>query len=180
MGTAIALVALLFPLQVSPAPLAGWKDFSPKGGGFIVKMPADPEETTRTIEAVHGTTRVRQFGVERDGVAYMVTRTDLPPAAVAGGPRKTLDEARDEGVRKSGGTLKEERAIELDGHPGREMVLELPETRARVGGIYTTRIYLVGRTHYQIARLSPKGKERPAETKAFLESFRLKGEGATE
>jgi hypothetical protein len=103
----------------------------------------------------------------------MVIRTDLPPDVVAQGSKKTLDEARENGVRNSGGTLKEEKEIELDGNPGREMVLDLPDSRIRGGGIYKSRIYLVGQTHYQVITASPKARERSEEMKAFLNSFRL-------
>jgi hypothetical protein len=154
-------------------PLDDWKDISPKDGGFSVKMPGVPEEKSQKIEAIQGPAQITLWGIERDGAAYMVIRTELPPAVVAGGPRKTLDEARDKGVRKSGGTLREEKEIEMNGHPGRELVLDLPDSRFRGGAIYKTRIYLVGRTQYQVITASSKAKERPGQMKAFLESFRL-------
>jgi hypothetical protein len=174
----IAMISLLLVLQVPDPPLSGWKDFSPKGGGFRVTMPGRPEEKTRTVETPKGMVKITYYGIERDGLAFLVMRSDLPPDAIAGGARKTLDEARDAGVQKSGGTLRQEREIELDGHPGREMVLDLPDSRVRGGGIYRTRIYLVGRTHYQAITLSSKARERPEEMKAFLDSFRLTSVGA--
>ncbi len=73
-------------------------------------------------------------------------------------------------MKNSGGTLKSEKKIVLDGHPGREMVLELPDSKVHGGGTYRSRLYLAGRIHYQVTTLSPKSNERPAEMKAFLES----------
>jgi hypothetical protein len=92
--------------------------------------------------------------------------------------RNYLDEAWDKGVRKAGGTLKSEKEIEMDGRPGRELVVELAESRVPGGGILRSRIYLVGRTQYQAVAMSPKAKVRSGEMEAFLESFRLKGEKA--
>ena len=163
----------LFVLQPADQLPAGWQDFSPKDGGFRVKMPGIPEERTRKIEAGQDTVEMTLWGFERDGVTFIVSRTELQPEAIAGGPKKTLDEARDKGVRNSRGKLVEEKEIELAGHPGREIVLDLPDSRVRGGGIYRSRIYLVGRIHYQVVTLSPKARERPEEMKAFLESFQL-------
>jgi hypothetical protein len=163
----------LFVLQTAGPLPAGWQDFSPKDGGFRVKMPGFPKDYTRKIEAGQDTIELRLWGIEQDGVTFIVSRTELQPEAIAGGPKKTLDEARDKGVQNSRGKLVEEKEIELAGHPGREMVLDLPDSRVRGGGIYRSRIYLVGRIHYQVVTLSPKALERPEEMKAFLESFRL-------
>jgi hypothetical protein len=174
--TITALSVLAF--QAPDPLLEGWKDFSPKGVHFRVKMPDLPKESARTVETPKGTVNLSLYVVEKNGVGYVVVRSVLPPAAVAGSPKTVLDEARDDGVKNSGGTLKEEKEIELDGHPGREMILELPDSRIRGGGIYRTRIYLVGRTHYQVIAASSKAKDQPRQVAAFLESFKLTDDGA--
>jgi hypothetical protein len=163
----------LFALQTADPVPADWKDFSPKAAGFRVRLPGVPKEKSQKIEATQGITQVTLWGIEREGIAFMVIRSELPPDAVAGGAKMTLDEARERGVQKSGGTLREEREIVLDGHPGREMVLDLPDSQVRGGGIYRARIYLVGRTHYQVLAMAPKARERSEEINAFLNSFRL-------
>ncbi len=89
----IAVVALLIPCQVANPPLAGWKDFSPKDGGFVVKMPGLPKETSRTIEASDGPVKLTHYGVTRDGIAYIVMISELTPGAVERGPQSTLDDA---------------------------------------------------------------------------------------
>jgi hypothetical protein len=154
-------------------PLAGWKYFNPKDGGFRVKTPGVLKKSTREVKAGTAMTKITLWGIEQDGIAYMVIRSELPPDAVAGGPKKTLDDARDNGVRNSGGKLREEKEIELGGHPGREIILDLPDSRVRGGGIYRSRSYLVGTTHYQVITVSPKAAARPDEMTAFLKSFRL-------
>lgn len=174
MATKLAVVWLLALLADDP--LTGWKDFSPKDAGFQVKIPGVPRETKREIGQGASVTKFTLWGIEKDGVVYMVMRTELPPEAVAGGTKKTLDEARDSGVKNSRGTLKEEKEIEMDGYPGRELVLDLPDSRVRGGGFYRSRIYLVGQTHYQVATMWPKSGARPDETTAFLNSFRLKND----
>ena len=116
MATKLATIWLLALLADDP--LTGWKDFSPKDGGFQVKTPGIPRESKRELGSGTTTTKITLWGIEKDGVVYMMIRSDLPPEAVAGGAKKTLDEARDSGIKNSRGTLKEEKEIELDGYPG--------------------------------------------------------------
>ena len=42
------------------------------------------------------------------------------------------------------------------------------------GGIYRSRIYLVGQTHYQVMTVSSTSKEKPKVTSSFLDSFKFK------
>ena len=108
----------------------------------------------------------------------MVLRSDLPPEVDVKDVKKLLDDARDQGVKNSRGKLTSEKEIELDGNPGREMILDLPDSRVKGGGIYKSRIYLVGHTHFQVAAMAPISDENPEELKAFLDSFRLKDDDA--
>jgi len=178
MFTAIATFSALLFLQAPETPLRDWKEFSPEGGGFRVKMPGAPSKTTRTIETPSGDVKMTYYAIEREKTVFMVMRSDLPPDTVAKDPKKVLDEARDNGVRNSGGTLREEKEIKLDGKPGREMLLDLPPSKVKGGGIYRSRVYLIGRTHFQVMTMAPKSRENAVETKAFLDSFRFKGDEA--
>src|SRR5215471_17233028 len=174
MLSTLALILLGFPTQAADPPLRGWKEFSPKEGDFRVSMPGTPEEKSQTRETTDGVGKLTSYGIVREGFAYMIIRSDVPASVLAKGPKKVLDEARDQGVKKAGATLREEKAIELDGHPGREMVLDVPESRTRPAGIYRSRVYLVGRTHYSVIAFSSKSGDRSKEITSFLDSFRLK------
>ena len=116
MATKIATIWLLALLADDP--LKSWEVFSPKNAGFEVKTPGVPRETKRELGPGTNTTKATLWMIEKDGAAYLMTRSELPPEAVAGGAKKTLDEARDAGIKNSRGTLKEEKEIELDGYPG--------------------------------------------------------------
>jgi len=160
--------------QTADRPLQDWPDFSPRGGRFTVKMPGVPKAKTQTVETPSGTVKITSYGMERDGMAFMIMISELPPDTLKRNAKEVLDEARDKGVQNSRGTLREEKEIELGGFPGREMILDLPDSRVRGGGIYRTRLYLVGRTHYQVITLSSKAKAKSNVMSAFLDSFRLK------
>ena len=175
MFTTLVSLLLLGFQATDPLP-ASWKVFSPKGSGFRVQLPDRPKESERTVETPEGAVNISMYSIERDGVAFLVTCFEPPAVAVAGNPKAVLDEARDAGVKNANGSLEEEKEIEQDGHPGREMTMELPDSRIRGGGIYRSRIDLIGRIHYLVAAVSSKTNDRPSQVKAFLESFHLEGD----
>ncbi len=174
MHQAILTISLLLPFQTADRLLQDWTEFSPEGARFAVKMPGVPKENTQSIDTPSGNVKITLYGIESDGTAFMVMVSELPPDTLKKNVKELLDEARDKGVQNSRGTLREEKEIELNGFPGREMVLDLPESRMRGGGIYRGRIYLVGRLHYQAISLVPKPKAKSDVMGAFLDSFRLK------
>jgi hypothetical protein len=173
---AIATISLLFPLQTADPPLHDWKEVSPPGSGFRVKSPDAFKERSRTVETPKGAVKVTLYGVERDAAGFIISRTEYPPGVVDGDPKKVLDEARDVGVRNCEGTLREEKEIALAGHPGREMIVDVPESRmprGSGGGVFRARVFLIGPTHYSVGVLSSKAREKPEEVKAFMDSFRF-------
>jgi hypothetical protein len=86
----IAPISLLLLLQVPGPPFTDCKVISPKNCGFSVKMPGVPKEKTQKIEAIQSPARITIWGIEWDGAAYMVIRTELPLAVIAGGSGYTL------------------------------------------------------------------------------------------
>jgi hypothetical protein len=170
----IATIVFGLFLQAVDQPLLGWQDFSPPGGGFTVKLPGEPKKNTQSVEIPAGTVKVTTYGIERDEMAFIIAVSEFPRGALKENAKEVLDEARDIGVQKSKGTQREEKEIELDDFPGREMVLDLPESRMRGSGIYLARIFLVGQTHFQVVTLSSKSNEKPNVRRAVLHSFKLK------
>jgi hypothetical protein len=171
-------IPVLILFQAADGPLKDWKEFSPKEGGFRVLMPGEPTKKTRKLETPQGDAVIVTYSIQTRKAAFLVIRSDLPPKVDVTDAKKLLDDARDKGVKNSGGTLRDEKEIELDGHPGREMTLELPDSKVKGGGIYKTRIYLVGHAHLQVITLAPKSEANLKEINAFLDSFRLKEAGA--
>ncbi len=178
MFLATVTIPILICFQATDPRLKDWKELNPKGDGFRVMMPGKPDKKTATVETPQGDVKITLYAIESKKTVFMVLRSDLPPEVDVKDVKKLLDEARDQGVKNSRGKLKSEKEIELDGNPGREMVLDLPDSRVKGGGIYKSRIYLVGHTHFQVAAMVPKSEEDPEEIKAFLDSFRLKDDDA--
>jgi len=146
-GTPMFLATVTIPIlicfQATDPRLKDWKELSPKGDGFRVLMPDKPEKKTATVETPQGDVKITLYTIARKKTFFMVLRSDLPPEVDVKDVKKLLDDARDQGVKNSRGKLTSEKEIELDGNPGREMILDLPDSRVKGGGIYKSRIYLV-------------------------------------
>jgi hypothetical protein len=66
---------------------------------------------------------------------------------------------------------KNQRTIQLNGHPGKEVTVEVQQNGVPV--VLTDRIYVVKSRMYQVIAAGVKGKEPPAPYAQFLDSFRL-------
>ncbi len=175
----LAGILLSFLQQADERALLGWQAFSPPGAGFTVKLPGEPNKTVRALEIPGGTANFTLYAIDRNGLVCLISVTEFSEGVLKQNAKEVLDDARETGVKKSGGTLREEREIKLNDSPGREMTIDLPDSKLRGGGIFRSRVYLVGRTHYQVAAMSTKANDNPNVKRAFLNSFQLKREAAT-
>jgi hypothetical protein len=65
------------------------------------------------------------------------------------------------------------RPTSLDGYPGRQYALELPESKMPGGGTYRARAYLVNQRLYQVVAVTPRANASPTDAEKFFRSFRL-------
>lgn len=161
-----------------PAPEELWKEFSSTVGGFKVALPGNPTETSKTIEyrfrkfTRHTFTLGAGFGV------FLVSYSDLP--VILAEPdeiEEFLDHHMHEGeVAAPQGKLLSKTEIELDGYPGRELIVETPNSTFRM------RYYLVEQRFYRIAISTPNDPAKNAAETArsmeliaskFFDSFKL-------
>lgn len=158
----------LILISAQPDALAGWKTVSPKGAGFQIAMPGEPETSKRKIGTKAGYFDVFMWVAQgKNDTAFVASYCDFPDAELKKNPiEKRLDQARDGAVKSARGKLKSEKAIRLANHPGRDLVIEKD---GKV--IVRTRIYAVGGRLFQVMTLGPVA---PKEAEGFLNSFRLK------
>jgi hypothetical protein len=147
-----------------------WKVFTPKDGGFTVKMPSTPTETKKKVTGQLDAIIAVAEG--RNDSYFVVSYCDIPAADLKKGTeQKRLDQACKGAKDSSGGDkLRSEKPITIDGHPGREIFIEKNgEVIARM------RIYLVSNRLYQVMVLG-NGRVFSAKDNdvgSFLDSFRL-------
>ena len=149
---------------------ANWKVAAPKDAGFSAKMPGTPTEKKQQVKTATGQLSVTLYIAEgRNESLFVVSYTDYSEADLKKAPvDKRLDQARDGAVEKSGGKLRGEKKIELDGQPGREIVIE---NNGEV--IAKMRIYLVQRRLYQVMVLGNEPTFKSKDVGTFLDSFRV-------
>jgi hypothetical protein len=144
-----------------------WTRHDSPRGGYSVLMPGTPQEEDAPANPLIGKTGGHLTIVEiSDDRAYMAQLTTF-----ANAPRdvaKELDSARDSVITSLQGKLTREEEINLGPHPGRELVVALPDSI-----VMRVRYFLVDHNSYQILATVPLGEESSNETNAFFDSFRL-------
>ncbi len=111
------------PKDIETSP-AAWKKLAPAGGGFSILIPGTAAETTTPIKTAGGELQNHVFTMETPLAAYIISYIDFPepvtdPAAI----KHMLDSGRDGGLASANATLRNEKDIKIDGHPGREWVM---------------------------------------------------------
>jgi hypothetical protein len=96
-----------------------WRDFSPPGGGFSIRLPGTPTEQPQTTEGM------RQFELKTGDQDYVVSYADLIAEMKGLAPEQVLEKLRDDFVRKvPGGKLIDSARFKIGGNTGLSWVLE--------------------------------------------------------
>lgn len=169
MRRVLVVAAVAFFLPVALARSDG-ETYTPAVGGYTVKFPGKPQETTRKVKAgrVELEVRVASYATAK-GEAYLtsVTPTAVPPGnpqEYLGGVVKGLADAFE-------GKLTENKEHDLgeERHPGRWFTVEKDRGRTLLRGfvvVHDERIY-------QVTVSGPKAFVDGKEARAFLDSFKL-------
>jgi len=153
--------------QMIPEPTAQsttWAEFTCEKGGFRASFPGVPQHTTSADGKEHRYTSEYRNGKRLLRVAYeQGFDTSIPVAA-------RLDKIKEE----MQATKAETREVELEGHPGMELSIELE----RDGGPWKARIryFHVGTTSYGLTAFAQRGEDAEADFRQFFASVRLIGE----
>lgn len=175
-GSLPARIAALAVLAISAlAPTAGaaqgtqWKEFRSAEGGFVVLMPTQPAIDTKSTSTDAGPIQMHTFMCTTQNRYFSVVYYDVPA-----GVQKTTDQLLDDTCNGfiSGAKLTEKaerRAIDLNGHPGRELIGEAPDGSF----LLMARYYLVRDRIYLVMVGSAISDASSPEIGRFLDSFRL-------
>jgi hypothetical protein len=140
-----------------------WQPFTPQQGKFTVLMPGVPEETQKA--------GVSGFEVNRsqDSVIYGVSYIDFPiaPKDREGGVTEVFVGTKT-GFEENRHVLVSDRAVELQGHPGREMKF------TRADGVVThCRVYVVNQRLYLVVARTTREQALAKSIEGFLNSFQI-------
>jgi hypothetical protein len=155
---------------------AAWKKLAPAGGGFTVLMPGAASEEKQPVETELGKLENHIHTVQTKLAVYVIMYADFPmEVSDANTIQRMLDSGRDKALANTKGKLKSEKNIKLDGHAGREWLVEIP------GGVIRARAFWVKRRLFQVLILTPgapnatpeRVRMRESATLKFLDSFAL-------
>jgi len=153
---------------------AGWREFSPPGGGFSVQMPGQPQSSTTQAEIFRGErSEVHRFSVQlrQNDMAYHVHYYETPWGFNA---REYLEGYRNEDIRRDfpRAFLVEENPAPQASVPAREYRIELPGNVQVVRRVYATprRVYIQTVSGTRFSR-------RSRDVVTFFDSFRLTAAG---
>jgi hypothetical protein len=172
----LSFVTVLAQQAAIPAASGKWITIAPANSGFSVAFPGQPSPSVQPVKDQPGLEH-HMLSLETEPAGYVVTYVQFnedvtDPDAV----KLLLDRGREGGLASSGGKLKSEKDIKLNGFSGREWLVDLP------GGLSATaRAYWVKRQLYQLIFVAiPKANEGPEAIKVrqdlankFFESFTL-------
>jgi hypothetical protein len=162
-----AVASLLFAASAC-AVTPEMQTFTSAEGRFTVKMPGTAQQREKTRQLNDGKTAYEhQFFVslENNHVAYMLMYNDLSSGTPAGKPQEVFDRIRD--GMAAGKTLVSDSVIQLNGTPGRAIVV-----RDGKGTLYQIHEFLVGGRLYQLI-VSAESGYTADQVDAFMNSFRI-------
>lgn len=147
------------PGDPAPAP------FTSKDGGFSIAMPGTPTISFQQKETPAGTIINKIFQVIGEDKVNSVICTDYP-GEINGDQEAFLNGVLQGLSQSTGGQLLTQKNIQVEGCPGRQVMLKLPL------GLLHSRYFLKGKRIYQIVQLQMKGKDAPEEFDQYAASFR--------
>jgi len=167
--------AIPFLLLLSAFDQATWHEFVSSEGRFSVLMPGTPRSDSVVISTTSGPLNYHRFSAQEDSVGYILTYTDLSDEALkATSPTILMDDTRQGVISSSKGRLVSEQEVSLEGNPGRDIRIEIPENAdLPEGGSIRVRLYLVRNRLYQLAIFSRSDGAFDRSVSTFLTSFKL-------
>lgn len=164
---ALALVGLFALIGVAAA--QQWVEHRPTGAGYRIEFPGKPKLTSDEVPTKAGPIRAFLAQWDREATVFLVAHAVYPPGGLAADRDAVLDGARNGGVQRAQGRLRQERRLTVDGAPARRIVFDVPKGN-QVG---VALIVLNGNNLYQAIVVAPAGQETAADIDRFLKSFAL-------
>jgi hypothetical protein len=172
---ALFMTALVNFIFFPTIPASAWQPFEPPDSGCKVLMPGKPVLKTQQNSGL----TIEMYAVElrRPESAFVISSHTIPDSPLQRGVtvQQRFDNSR-EGMLRSlpGSRLLKETTIDIQGHPGREFIVEEPGLRALV--VY--RVYIVGRRLIMVGAGGRGWSADHADVQKFLGSFELSAAGA--
>jgi hypothetical protein len=149
--------------------------YTDEPGNFRVLMIGSPKRSEQKVASKAGELNMQTIvSLDRHSVDRSVIYSEYPAQFVLStSPEAMLDGAVRGMGSSRGWTLQQEKRIELDRHPGREVQFSVDLPGVRQKGVGKSRLYLVGNRLYQTIILGLASKVTLGQIDEFLDSFAL-------
>ncbi|HKR15477.1 MAG TPA: DUF2092 domain-containing protein [Pyrinomonadaceae bacterium] len=148
-----------------------WTEFRSEVGRFSVMMPEKPTSQASAFETPQGRFEQHAFTAAHSWLICVLSYTDFPKETlVANDVEGMLETTRDQFIKQLDGKLESETSLSLDGHPGREVKVNMFRGKARF------RLFLVNyRLYVLLATTLDNSSESDEDEKfnKFFTSFKL-------
>jgi hypothetical protein len=141
-----------------------WFKLEPLGGGFSVRLPAKPEEQTKSGDDL----TMHLFSLETRYAVYLVSYGDYAPSAHIDVDAELITN-RDSFVRSLSAAVINSKKVTKDGHQGLEFTAQNDTT------FITCKLYLFGTRIHQISAAVPNGRRDNPDIDRFFSSFTFSG-----
>jgi hypothetical protein len=148
---------------------SSWETITDKG--FTLSMPGTPSKNDDTIPSAAGPLPLRMYTLSKGFEGYITGYSEYPDIIFTSTePEDLLDGAQEGAISNIKGEVTSQRAITLNGHPGREIVGTSPDQN--IG--FTARVFLAKPRMYMLIYTQyDKSKPISEDGKRFLDSFKL-------
>lgn len=165
------LLAIVLVAACKSAPTL--EAFTSETGGFAISTPVSLEASQQSVNTEAGSIDIQTYVAEDRDAVYVVAYSDYPPDLVAqNDPTTLLDGSRDGAVSNVGGTLINEDTIDLEGNPGRSLIIDTQTETGEAATVHA-RLYLVDNRLYQVLVVVPQTAAEQVNVSTFLDSFTL-------
>lgn len=159
----------------APTP-AGPSVFTPAGGGFSVKLPAEPKAGRKDWETPIGPVVGQTFSHDGSDGGLTITTLDFPSATIAkADPSKLLDDIAVKVVSHEKGAATRTTKIALSGSAGREVEFTVPESVVAGGGVGKARVYLAGNRLLILSAVGAKSFLEGSDATEAFKTFAISG-----
>jgi hypothetical protein len=145
-----------------------WTPFEPASARFVVNLPGAAQETE--LASPIADIVIRQAHVRWKPNIYSAAYWNYPSASEPQTPEEreeSLDGARDGMIQNVEGKLLHERQLNVEGNPGRDLVIEIPAEKA----LYKARIFSVGSQAVVVSVTLPADSEYPSKNSSNVQTF---------
>jgi hypothetical protein len=153
---------------------ADWTEYTSKEGGFSVSLPPGKvQQQDQQAATPAGKLTIQIYGVELASKAggFITMYSDYPDAVMSAGTDKLLDGAKAGATAfGKGAKITGESKITVEGHPGREWVIDVPGQ-----GVLKGRVFFVKNRFYQLVAGGDPKKVPEKDVQKFFDSFKLTG-----